>query len=291
MKRFLFFTLLLLVPFFAMAQASGGQIKRNIPQKSVSKKKSTSTLQKQPSKKTPAQQSQVVINKERTESEIINDIINNMVFVEGGTFNIGGTREQGSDINDNERPVHPVSISSYYIAKYEVTIEEWNTVMGISWSDHSHDHNPKGFVSWNECQSFIYRLNSLTGKRFRLPTEAEWEYAARGGKNSRNYKYSGSNNYIEVACKGESDVGSKKANELGLYDMSGSVWEWCQDIYGNYSSNYGQTQTNPTGPSIGETKVIRGGGFISPPEEFRVSKRVGFEPDRISMSLGFRLAL
>jgi len=288
MNKILIIALLVFVPFSSMAQASGGQIKRKTPQKTMSKMKSPKTPQRK--KIAPTQQLQAVTNRERTKSEVINCIVNNMVYVEGGSFYMGGTIEQGSDRNENEMPAHEVTVSAYYIGKYEVTIEEWNSIMDISWTDHSNDHKPIRSITWNQCQVFINKLNSLTGKKFRLPTEAEWEFAARGGIHSRNYKYSGSNNYNDVVSTGKSDVGSKKANELGLYDMSGSVWEWCQDRYGSYSSS-SHKQHNPTGPTIGDTRVIRGGGFFSLPEEFRVSQRIGYGPNEISSSLGFRLAL
>ena len=290
MKKVIIISLLSFIAMNSIAQASGGQIKRKMPVKTMSRKKNDNTPQKQVSKMTPTQQSPTVTNSDLNKNEIINGIVKNMVFVKGGSFYMGGTREQGSDRNDNEMPAHEVTVSTYYINKYEVTIEEWNTIMDISWADHKNDHKPIGNITWNQCQEFIIRLNSLTGKRFRLPTEAEWEYAARGGNNSCNYKYSGSNNYNEVVSIGKSNVGSKKANELGLYDMSGSVWEWCQDRYGSYSSS-SHKQHNPTGPTIGDARVIKGGGYVSPPEEFRVSKRFGLDPNKTSMTLGFRLAL
>ena len=181
-----------------------------------------------------------------------------MIKVEGGTFSMGGRY-------DDEKPVHSVTLSDYYIGETEVTQELWVAVMGSNPSEFKGDNRrPVESVSWYDCQEFIKKLNQLTGKEFRLPTEAEWEYAARGGKYSRGYKYSGSNNADEVAWYSSNSgskthsVKTKKANELGLYDMSGNVEEWCNDWYGDYQS---YSQTNPTGPSKGEYRVLRGGNW------------------------------
>ena len=194
----------------------------------------------------------------------LNKLINNMVYVSGGTFTMGGTSEQGSDADDSEKPTHSVTLSSYYICKYEVTQALWRAVMGNNPSNFKGDNLPVESVSWNDCQTFINRLNSYTGRNFRLPTEAEWEFAARGGNYSRHYKYSGSNYISDVAWYGDDSgnnrthpVGTKQANELGLYDMSGNVWEWCSDWYGSYSS---YSQNDPTGPNSGSERVMRGGG-------------------------------
>lgn len=164
-------------------------------------------------------------------------------------------------------------------------------------------NNPSGFkgankpverVSWNDCQEFIKKLNLLTGLQFRLPTEAEWEYAARGGNMSRGYKYSGSNSIDDVAWySGNSSstthpIGTKHANELGLYDMSGNVNEWCSDWYGRYNS---LLQTNPTGPTTGYHRVFRGGSCYYIARNCRVSVRNGIYPDYRDSGIGFRLAL
>ena len=184
-----------------------------------------------------------------------------MVKVEGGTFKMGATSEQGSDVYDNEKPAHSVTLSSYYIGQTEVTQELWQAVMG---SNYKGAKRPVECVSWNDCQEFISKLNEKTGKNFRLPTEAEWEYAARGGK-SGGTKYSGSNTIGDVAWYTDNsggtthDVATKRANELGIYDMSGNVWEWCSDWYGDYSSS---SQSNPQGPSTGPVTIgIIVGGF------------------------------
>ena len=218
-----------------------------------------------------------------------------MIKVEGGTFSMGATSEQEYDALSCEKPVHSVTLSDYYIGETEVTQELWEAVMGSNPSYFEGDNQrPVENVSWNDCQKFIKKLNRLTGKEFRLPTEAEWEYAARGGKYSRGYKYSGSNNSDEVAWYGSNSgskthsVKTKKANELGLYDMSGNVWEWCNDWWECYQSN---SQTNPTGPSEGGSRVIRGGGWGGSDGYVRVSdRRDGSPADRFDY-YGLRLAL
>ena len=218
-----------------------------------------------------------------------------MIKVEGGTFSMGATSEQGSVAYKDEKPVHSVTLSDYYIGETEVTQELWEAVMGSNPSYFEGDNQrPVESVSWNACQKFIKKLNRLTGKEFRLPTEAEWEYAARGGKYSRGYKYSGSNNSDEVAWYGSNSgskthsVKTKKANELGLYDMSGNVWEWCNDWWGCYQSN---SQTNPTGPSEGESRVLRGGGWCYFDMGVRVSRRDYLTPGYRHIIIGLRLAL
>ena len=219
----------------------------------------------------------------------------NMVRVEGGTFTMGATSEQGSDAESDEKPTHQVTLSTYSIGETEVTQALWQAVMGSNPSEYKGTQKPVEQVSWNDCQEFIQKLNQLTGRRFRLPTEAEWEYAARGGSKSRGYKYSGSNNIDDVAWyttttndKGTRNVKTKQANELGLYDMSGNVWEWCQDRYGSYRR---RSQTNPDGPSSGSRRVFRGGSWINLARFCRVAYRPYFTPDRRSYYLGLRLAL
>lgn len=217
-----------------------------------------------------------------------------MIAVKGGTFTMGATSEQGSDARSWEKPSHKVTLSDYYIGKTEVTQAQWKAVMGTNPSYFSGDDLPVEKVSYNDCLTFINKLNNLTGKKFRLPTEAEWEYAARGGKKSKGYKYSGSNNIDAVAWyKNNSDnkthiVGSKQANELGIYDMSGNVWEWCQDWYGVYSEGF---QTNPTGPTSGDGRVVRGGSWITEGKGCRVSERDPGEPTSQVQIIGFRIAL
>lgn len=217
-----------------------------------------------------------------------------MIYVQGGTFMMGATAEQGSDADDDEKPAHSVTLSSYSIGETEVTQELWETVMGNNWSYSKGNKHPVNNVTWNECQEFIRKLNSQTGMYFRLPTEAEWEYAARGGKKSKGYMYAGSNSIENVAWYYINsynvihDVATKTANELGLYDMSGNVHEWCYDWYDSYSS---KAQTNPTGPSTGVERVIRGGRWYNDSYYCRVSSRFAYKPINAGTLLGFRLAL
>lgn len=224
---------------------------------------------------------------------IIDNLINNMVYVSGGTFFMGATSEQGSYVDGDESPIHQVTLLSFCIGRYEVTQEEWQSVMGSNPSKFKEAKRPVERVNWNDCQEFIRKLNVLTGKQFRLPTEAEWEYAARGGNNSRGYKYAGSNDIDSVAwhdgnCNRQTHpVGLKSPNELGLYDMAGNVWEWCSDRYGAYSSS---SQTNPKGPSSGSDRVYRGGGWNNSAWPCRVSCRYGCNPSS-GLNIGFRLAL
>lgn len=225
----------------------------------------------------------------------LNGVEFNMVKVEGGTFHMGATEEHGSDAYFDETPVHSVTLSDYYIGQTEVTQELWQAVMGSnpSW-DKGNNQRPVESVSWEDCQEFIKKLNRLTGKSFRLPTEAEWEFAARGGRKSRGYKYSGSNTVDNVAwywdnSGGETHaVATKQANELGLYDMSGNVWEWCSDWYGDYQSS---AQTNPKGPSEGDLRVSRGCSWCCSARFARVSSRLDLAPSSKYGYFGLRLAM
>ena len=231
-----------------------------------------------------------------------------MKLVEAGTFQMG---RAGSE--DVVTPVHSVTLTKdYYMGETEVTQALWYAVMGQSpTSDGSQwsstyglgDNNPAYYVSWNDCQEFITKLNQLTGVTFRLPTEAEWEFAAKGGKKSNGYLYAGSDTIDNVAWyydnsyamgRSSSDygthaVGTKATNELGLYDMSGNVWEWCQDRYGSYSSD---AQTDPTGPTSGSGRVGRGGGWDNiAATRCRVSDRSGNTLGLRHNNFGLRLAL
>lgn len=228
----------------------------------------------------------------------VNNIEYPMVFVEGGDFYMGATDEQGEDgrLDPNERPVHQVTLTNYRIGKFEVTQELWESVMGTNPSRFKHPKNPVDQVSRNDCLRFIRRLNDITGRQFRLPTEAEWEYAARGGNNSKNYKHSGSNNLEDVAWYNKNSnsqthqVGMKSSNELGIYDMNGNVSEWCSDFYGTYDS---RSQTNPIGPSSGSSYVYRGGSYCDYELGCRVSGRC-YEEIQMSLrysNIGFRLCL
>lgn len=225
----------------------------------------------------------------------VNGVSFEMVRVEGGTFRMGATAEQEDEAWDREKPVHSVTLSSYYIGKTEVTQALWQAVMGSNPSGFKGADLPVERVSWDDCQEFIQKLNSLTGRNFRLPTEAEWEFACRGGNNSRGYKYSGSNNLGSVAWYyGNSGgkthpVGTKAPNELGIFDMSGNVWEWCSDYwYANYTS---YSQTDPTGPQSGSYRVDRGGGWYRGARYCRSSSRNGGNPTDRYYNLGLRLAL
>ena len=228
------------------------------------------------------------------EETVIQNLVNNMVRVKGGTFTMGATSEQGSDAESDEKPTHQVTLSSFSIGKYEVTQEEWQAVMGDNPSSFKGTKRPVESVSWNDCQVFIRKLNAMTGKRFRLPTEAEWEYAARGGNRSIRYKYAGSDKLDRVAWyysnsgSATHDVGQKTPNELGLYDMSGNVFEWCQDWYGSYNKN---SQTNPSGPSLGSDRMDRGGSCCSLARYCRVSFRSFDSPGDSDLIVGLRLAL
>lgn len=225
---------------------------------------------------------------------MVNGVSFEMVRVEGGTFRMGATSEQEDEADSDEKPVHSVTLSSYYIGKTEVTQALWQAVMGSNPSNFKGADLPVECVSWNDCQEFIKKLNRLTGRNFRLPTEAEWEFACRGGNNSRGYKYSGSNDIDNVAWywdnSGEKThpVGTKAPNELGIYDMSGNVYEWCNDWYGNYTS---YSQTNPTGPHGGSYRVGRGGSWFFSARYCRSSFRFGDGPAYRYGGLGLRLAL
>ena len=241
---------------------------------------------------------------EGAETFTVNGVTFTMMPVEGGTFTMGATPEQGtSDPWNDERPTHEVTLSTFSIGETEVTQALWQAVMGSNPSEFTGDLNhPVEMVSWDDCQAFITQLNQLTGRNFRLPTEAEWEYAARGGNKTSGYKYAGGNDINELAWwdtnagdgvgpnspeYGTHPVRSKKANELGLYDMSGNVWEWCQDWYGSYSS---EAQTNPTGPATGSNRVYRGGSWLNYARNCRVSSRYHWTMNGTNY-MGLRLAL
>lgn len=219
-----------------------------------------------------------------------------MIRVEGGSFMMGSPYSD-TDALDDEKPQHRVTLSDYYIGETQVTQALWKAVMGDNPSRSGKgmyaDTCPVETVSWEDCQEFIKQLNKKTGKTFRLPTEAEWEYAARGGRNSQGFKYAGSNDIDKVAwcdheCCRTRPVKKKSANELGLFDMSGNVWEWCQDWKGDYN---GSAQTNPSGPSSGSYRVLRGGSWGFRASHCRVASRFFLLPDWRDINYGFRLAL
>jgi formylglycine-generating enzyme required for sulfatase activity len=218
-----------------------------------------------------------------------------MVFVEPGTFTMGGTDD---DCRSNELPTHQVTLTKgYYIGKYVVTQAQWKAIMGDNPSYFQGDDLPIEMINWDDIQIFIEKLNELTGKNYRLPTEAEWEFACRGGLQSAHYKYSGSNNIDDVAWYGAyaggnsgettHPVGLKQSNELGIYDMSGNVWEWCSDWYGVYSD---EAQTDPKGPDMGPRRVVRGGCFLFSAQHSRVAGRNQGDPSFNARNGGFRVA-
>ena len=226
---------------------------------------------------------------------MVNGVLFKMIAVEGGTF-LMGSPESDAEADDDEKPQYEVTLSNYYIGETEVTQELWETVMSSNPSEFKGPKLPVENVSWDECQEFILKLNEKTGMTFRLPTEAEWEYAARGGKKSKGYTYSGSNTIDDVAWYFDNsgatthEVGKKRANELGIYDMSGNVWEWCQDRYGEtYYEN--SPSTDPLGPDLGSIRVDRGGSVWNVARNCRVAFRFWDSPGDRSNFLGFRLAL
>ena len=223
-----------------------------------------------------------------------NGVSFDMVEVRGGTFRMGATSEQGEGATSDVKPVHSVTLSGYYIGKTEVTQALWQAVMGSNPSEFTGDELPVEYVSWYDCQEFIRKLNALTGQNFRLPTEAEWEFACRGGNNSRGYKYSGSNYIVNVAWYEDNSgsephpVSTRLPNELGIYDMSGNVWEWCSNWHGEYS---GEAQTNPAGPYDGYRRIGRGGSWRDRSDDCLSAIRSAGSPDKGSCALGLRLAL
>ncbi len=233
-----------------------------------------------------------------------------MVLIKGSTFQMGSPKNEPDRFNDEEQ--HAVTLSDFEIGKYLVTQKLWINIMGSNPSNFKGDDLPVEQVSWDDCQEFLKKLNQKTGKKYRLPTEAEWEFAARGGTFSKNFRYAGSNNLNEVGWYWENSgdkilsgeweleivtqnncrthpVGRKKANELGLFDMSGNVYEWCADWYDNYPSN---TQTNPAGPASGLYRVLRGGSWNGDAQNCHLPQlcRNRSTPEVQFTGVGFRLA-
>jgi formylglycine-generating enzyme required for sulfatase activity len=231
------------------------------------------------------------------------------VKVEGGTFTMGDNL-LGKKWGEDYYIEHEVELSDFYIQKTEVTQKLWEYIMGNNPSENkSSDDLPVTNVSWEDCQLFIDSLNKKTGKKYRLPTEAEWEYAARGGKKRKGYKFAGSDKLDEVGwyageykddgsgkdkwIEGNSEktvhpVAQKKSNELGISDMSGNVWEWCQDWYGPYNNKVEKIK-NPQGPNSGNFRVIRGGSWGNYAEYCLVARRNDWYPDGRIINGGFRL--
>lgn len=228
------------------------------------------------------------------EEDVLKRLIANMIYVDGGTFIMGATPEQGGAALEYERPVHQVKLYGYYINKYPVTQMEWWAVMGSNPSKVKGWNHPVESVSWNDCMAFIQKLNQKTNKSFRLPTEAEWEFAARGGTKSKIFRYCGSHDVDIVGWhKGNSGgrtaaVGGKLPNELGLYDMSGNVCEWCMDFYGKY---YARPCTNPMGPAKGRMRVFRGGCWNDLADSCRISSRFAAFSNQKGPGLGLRIVL
>ncbi len=229
-------------------------------------------------------------------SELVGHTRFEMIFVKGGTFKMGCTTEQEDYCRDNEKPVRTVTLSDFYIGKFPVTNRIYNLVMGINTQGAPICLDcPVVTASWFEANEFIKRLNEMTGKNYRLPTEAEWEYAARGGASAGSATatiYAGSNDIEAVAWYQESKisslqpVGLKKPNLLGLYDMSGGVWEWCSDFYGKYDP---EQKKNPTGPETGRFRVLRGGSWAVTANHCRVSSRHRYFPNTKTIDFGFRI--
>jgi len=218
-----------------------------------------------------------------------------MVYVAGGSFTMGATSEQGSDAESDEKPAHQVTLSGYYIGAFEVTQGQWEKVMGNNPSSFKKgDYYPVENISWEDAQSFCRELSHRTGKKYVLPTEAQWEYAARGGSKKEGAKYSGGDAIDAVAWYRDNSgssthtVGTKRPNGLGIYDMSGSVFEWCSDWYSSdYYSNF--PSMNPTGPSSGYSRVLRGGSWIGSAASCRVSERFSISPSSCNNIIGFRV--
>lgn len=218
-----------------------------------------------------------------------------MVYVKAGTFVMGASEEDG-EAGSAEKPAHEVTLTKdYYISRYEVTQGLWKAVMGKNPSLFMHgDDYPVEQVSWTDAQEFCRKLSRMTGRKYVLPTEAQWEFAARGGVKSKGFKYSGSNVLDEVAwyldnSKYETHpVGQKQPNELGIYDMSGNVWEWCQDQYNAYG---GEPQTDPLGVADIDSRVLRGGSWGSDAKKYRISGRHELRPSSSYNGTGFRLVL
>lgn len=224
----------------------------------------------------------------------VNGVEFNMISVEGGTFTMGST-ESTKDAEADEYPAHSVTISDFQIGETEVTQELWTAVMGKNPSGYNNDPQlPVESMNWFEAQSFIEKLNQLTGEQFRMPTEAEWEYAARGGNKSKGYLYSGSDTlsnvgwYKDNAEECPKPVKTKQPNELGLYDMSGNLWEWCSDWYGKYTP---EESIDPQGPTEGHSRVLRGGSWLIDAPLCRPEDRSFGAPKGGGCIVGMRLAI
>ncbi len=232
----------------------------------------------------------------KSESFEVNGIRFDMVAVQGGTFTMGGRKNKSGAIREDELPQHEVTLDNFKIGRTEVTQALWEAVMGSAPYGNQGPDFPIGNVSWYDVQAFLRRLNALTGRKFRLPTEAEWEYAARGGQKSRGTEFAGSPYPQGVAQYGYEDMRTRPVaryspNELGLYDMSGNVWEWVQDRPGPYNSTAQRDPTGPVESVLGDFRTMRGGSVATTADKCRVSNRNEFEASRFRSTIGFRLAL
>jgi formylglycine-generating enzyme required for sulfatase activity len=229
-----------------------------------------------------------------TQQEIIDKIAAQMVFVQGGSFSMGCNKEQEGPCYDDELPRRTVFVNNFLISRYEVSVQEWLSVMGsLPEQDNTCSQCPVENISWMEAMDFISKLNKLSGQQYRLPTEAEWEFAARGGKQSRGYRYSGSNHLQLTGWHNQNSNGKKQSvgqlspNELGLYDMSGNVWEWCADWA---SDNYrGMDTDNPKGADTGEYRIIRGGSWYNDERKCTVFYRGRYPQDGRGNNCGLRI--
>lgn len=226
---------------------------------------------------------------------VFSSMLENMVFVDGGTFYMGKEDPDNNNLFDNE-PRHIVNLNSFFISKYEVTQLEWETVMGVNPSLFKGNNLPVENVSWKDCASFVEKINYMTGMDFRLPTEAEWEYAAKGGKYSLGYIFAGSDFLKAVAwfkvnsSNSTHEVGKKRPNELGIFDMSGNVAEWCADFYDHDYYKH-SPHDNPSGPKDGINRVNRGGSWMMDELYQHVFDRNVCSPYERNASVGFRLAM
>ena len=278
MRRILITLMFTFLPIIASAQGAGGHIIRP-----------TKKQEQKPAKRVDKTRKQTMSEAER--ERILNNLINNMVYVEGGTFMMGSSVDD--DMWTRGKPRHEVILSSFKICKFEVTQEEWQAIMGENPSFHKGKKYPVECVTWNNCIDFIHRLNDITGNHFRLPTEAEWEFAARGGNKSSGYYYAGGNDSDSVMWHYSNSgrhshvVGTKRPNELGLFDMCGNVGEWVEDWY--VKRYIVDVTMNPKGPNNGMQKVIRGGSFYGGDVIGGVSERIPQIPHHEDMWIGLRL--
>lgn len=230
----------------------------------------------------------------------VGDVAFKMVKVQGGKYSMGFNESDSPYLDfkvpDNEKNAHEVTLDDYEIGETEVTVGLWHAVMGTVpyLNDADEPMKPVGNVSWYDCQVFLRKLNAMTGRKFRLPTEAEWEYAARGGKFSRHYGFSGGNDmksvmwFLDNADSKPQIVATRKPNELGLYDMSGNVWEWCYDRASEYTTS---PQTNPIGALEGGTRILRGGSCAARWDACRITNRSYMPGKNFKGTFGLRLAL